>query len=132
MGHIAEEGRVIGFLTERVMDGDGNADARQATPDDFEACLNALTKLHRLGILHGDVHRYNILITDKGITLIDFANAQKSNDPLAFEEELQLFEERLHSEMGKKCGRFLKESDFEPYVAKGDGSEAEVFCLTDG
>lgn len=35
-GRIAEEGRVIGFLTERVMDGD--KDARHATPADLEAC----------------------------------------------------------------------------------------------
>ena len=115
LGHIAEEGRVIGFLTERVMDGD--ADARHATPSDLYACSQALAKLHRLEVLHGDVYGYNILVTSHGITLIDFANARKSEDPLAFEEELQGLEERLHSELGKPGGRFLEESDFEPCVA---------------
>ena len=96
---------------------DGDSDARHATPADLEACEQALTNLHQLGILHGDVYRYNILITSRGATLIDFANARKSEDPLAFEEELQVLEERLHSELGKPGGRFLEESDLEPYVA---------------
>jgi hypothetical protein len=47
---------------------------------------------------------------------------------LAFEEELQLLEERLYSELGKPGGRFLEESDFEPYVAIGDGGEVDVSC----
>ena len=114
LGHIAEEGRVIGFLTERVMDGD--LDARHATPADLETCSQALAKLHQLGMLHGDVYRYNILVTSQGVTLIDFANARKSEDPAAFEEEMQILEERLHSELGKPGGRFLEESDFEAYV----------------
>lgn len=126
LGHIAEEGRVIGFLTERVMDGD--SDARHATPADLEACSDILKKLHRLGILHGDVYRYNILMNSQGATLIDFANARKSDDPLAFEEELRFLEERLHSELGKPGGRFWEDSDFEPYEATGDSGEVKVSC----
>lgn len=124
LGHISEEGRVIGFLTERVMDGD--IDARHATAADLEACSQALKKLHHLGILHGDVYRYNILMTNNGATLMDFANARKSDDSSAFEEELQLLEERLNSELGKPGGRFLEESDFEPYTAPDDSRAAET------
>ena len=95
---------------------DGDFDARHATPADLEACSQALAKLHQLGMLHGDVYRYNILVTSQGVTLIDFANARKSEEPAAVEEEMQVLEERLHSELGKPGGRFLEESDFEAYV----------------
>lgn len=37
LGHISEEGRVIGFLLEKI------ADARHAAPADFEACSQALS-----------------------------------------------------------------------------------------
>ena len=47
-------------------------DARHATPADLEACQQALAKLHNLGVLHGDVVECNILITSKGVTLINF------------------------------------------------------------
>ncbi|KAG8418462.1 hypothetical protein J3458_005874 [Metarhizium acridum] len=40
LGHLAEEGRVIGFVMARV------ADCRHATPEDFSLCCQALSKLH--------------------------------------------------------------------------------------
>ena len=85
IGHLTEEGRVIGFALERIKD------ARHPGPDDLKACQEALGKLHRQGILHGDVNKHNFLIHDSGgqgiVTIVDFECALKSTDKLAFEEE---------------------------------------------
>ena len=108
LGHITEDGRVIGFLMERVTDETG--DARHATPADLEVCQQALAKLHNLGILHGDLVKYNILITNKGATLIDFSEARESDDILASEEERKILETELRSDSdrGRPGGRFLE------------------------
>lgn len=128
LGHIAEEGRVIGFLMERSTDEAG--DARHATPADVGACSRALTKLHQLGILHGDINKYNMLVTSKGVTLVDFCTARKSEDTSAFDKEMQSLEVRLRSDsrLGKPGGRFLDEGDFEPYEATGDEDTWETSC----
>jgi RIO-like serine/threonine protein kinase len=117
LGHVTEEKRVIGFLMERVKDEAG--DARHATPADLEACSQALTKLHQLRILHGDINKYNMLVTSKGVTLVDFCTARKCEDTSALDKEMQDLEMRLRSDsqLGKPGGRFLDESDFEPYAA---------------
>jgi serine/threonine protein kinase len=128
LGHIIEEGRVIGFLMERVTDGAG--DARHATPADLGACSQALAKLHKLGILHGDINKYNMLVTSKGVTLVDFCTARKCEDASAFDKEMQSLEVRLRSDsrLGKPGGRFLDERDFEPYEATDDGGTPERSC----
>ena len=56
LGHLTEEGRVIGFLIERVFD------CRHATPEDLSLCQHTLAKLHKLGIKHGDTNKHNFLI----------------------------------------------------------------------
>ncbi|KAB8202570.1 hypothetical protein BDV34DRAFT_228228 [Aspergillus parasiticus] len=53
LGHPVEDGRVIGFLMERI------SNARHAVLDDLEACWDTLSRLHALGIRHGDTSRYN-------------------------------------------------------------------------
>ncbi|RFU77949.1 alpha-galactosidase a precursor [Trichoderma arundinaceum] len=59
LGHLIEEGRVIGFIMARI------TDCRHATPDDFRLCCLALSKLHRLGIrqLYSGLHRPSIFRT---------------------------------------------------------------------
>ncbi len=44
LGHLTEEGRVIGFAMERIT----------STPEDLALCQQTLSKSHRLGIKHGD------------------------------------------------------------------------------
>lgn len=126
--HITEEGRVIGFLMERVADEAG--DARHATPADLEACTQVLAKLHGLGILHGDINKYNMLVTSKGVTLVDVCTARKCEDTSAFDKEMQSLEVRLRSDsrLGKPGGRFLDEGDFEPHEATGDEDTSETSC----
>ena len=127
LGHITEEGRVIGFLMERVMDETG--DARHATPADNEACSKALAKLHQLGILHGDINKYNMLVTNKGVTLVDFCTARNCEDASAFDKEMRSLEASLRSDsrLGKPGGRFFEESDLEPYDTANDAA-AEAVC----
>ncbi|KAJ5346786.1 uncharacterized protein N7506_000039 [Penicillium brevicompactum] len=83
LGHLTEDGRVIGFLMERIKD------ARHAGPQDLESCRKALSRLHRLGIQHGDTNRFNFLIRDSQAVLIDFDSARKCDDQDALLKELE-------------------------------------------
>ncbi|TLD04569.1 hypothetical protein E2P81_ATG10614 [Venturia nashicola] len=116
LGHIVEEGRVIGFLMERLKDEVG--DARHATPADLDICSQALAKLHGLGILHGDINKHNILITTGKATLIDFANARRGIDESEFEEEMKMLKAALcdDSNVGRPGGRFIRDIDLEDYL----------------
>ncbi|RJE23054.1 hypothetical protein PHISCL_04619 [Aspergillus sclerotialis] len=83
LGHLMEEGRVIGFLMERIKN------ARHAGPQDLEHCRQSLSRLHRLGAHHGDTNRFNFLICDSRAILIDFDLARKCDDQGALSEELE-------------------------------------------
>ncbi|KAJ5091697.1 alpha-galactosidase A precursor [Penicillium alfredii] len=74
LGHLTENGRVIGLLMERIID------AQHAGTRDLEACREVLSRLHDLGVRHGDTNRYNFLVRGSNATLIDFDTAQKCDD----------------------------------------------------
>lgn len=95
LGHLSEDGRINGFVMERI------TGARHATPDDLVLCQVALSKLHDLGILHGDVNRHNFLIKDDQAILIDFECARMSEDKSAFLEEIK----SLPDQLGDMSGR---------------------------
>ena len=82
LGHITEEGRIIGFLIEYF------GDARSATAQDLAVCEQALRELHELNVMHGDINKYNFLIRDGGAVLIDFERAEKCDDKAELELEL--------------------------------------------
>ncbi|KAI0892967.1 alpha-galactosidase A precursor [Annulohypoxylon nitens] len=94
LGHITEEGRVIGFLTARI------ADYRHATPEDFTLCHSVLSRLHKLGIKHGDINKHNFLIHDGKATLIDFDNAWPASD-----DELEAEDHELLDQLRDTSGR---------------------------
>ena len=95
LGHLIEEGRVIGFLMEMI------TNARHASPDDLGLCRKSLSKLHKLGIVHGDVNKHNFLIGDAHATLVDFECARKCEDKRAFKEELRSLPKQLSDTSGK-------------------------------
>ena len=82
LGHLTEEGRVIGFLISHVTDG------RHASPEDYPLCHFALSRLHNLGIKHGDINKHNFLIHDGKATLIDFDNSSRPAGSDELEAEL--------------------------------------------
>ncbi|KAF8338592.1 alpha-galactosidase A precursor [Amanita rubescens] len=103
LGHLTEEGRVIGFVMERI------TSFRHATPEDLALCQQALSKLHRLSIKHGDINKHNFLIHDNRATLIDFDSALRCNNAKMLEEEFRGLEKEL-SDMSGRGGRVVESS----------------------
>jgi len=100
LGHISEHGRVIGFIIEKIIDG------RHATPDDLSLCQTILSRLHRLGIKHGDINMHNFLIHDGRATLIDFDTATRDRKEEDLVAEFQSLREHLEGTPWR-----LKQSD---------------------
>lgn len=101
LGHLTEDGRVIGFLMARV-----SSDWRHATPDDLALCSDVLGKLHKLGIKHGDTNKHNFFIhrNEEGqevATLIGFDMATRN----ATEEERAAEMEGLRAQLEDTSGR---------------------------
>lgn len=95
LGHLTEEDRVIGFLIERI------PDRQHASPEDLSLCQQTLSRLHKLGIRHGDVNRHNFLIHHGQAILIDFDSASKCNDSKALKEEFQSLQRELKDASGR-------------------------------
>lgn len=95
LGHLVEHGRVIGFLMERVIG------ARFASPEDLEVCQEALSRLHELGVKHGDTNRFNFLVCADEVVLIDYDTAQKCDDAASLQEEFDGLLGSLQDESAK-------------------------------
>ncbi|KAJ5958441.1 uncharacterized protein N7479_005591 [Penicillium vulpinum] len=95
LGHLTENGRVIGFVIERI------TNARHAGPQDLDICQQSLTRLHALGIKHGDVNRFNFLIRGSNAILMDFEKACKCDDSDSLAEELRDLQDTLESSSTK-------------------------------
>lgn len=67
LGYAYEElrDRTIGFLMEDIS-------GRTPGAEDLKDCEKTIRLLHESGILHGDVNRYNFLMTDCGAIVFDF------------------------------------------------------------
>ncbi|KAI9875361.1 MAG: hypothetical protein M1830_008579 [Pleopsidium flavum] len=94
LGHLTEEGRIIGFLLERV-------EGRHAVIGDLSACRAVVSKLHDLGIVHGDLNKHNFLVFESRVVLLDFETAVRSEDTDAMDRELRMLEQQLRNESGK-------------------------------
>ncbi|KAK6496140.1 hypothetical protein TWF481_002164 [Arthrobotrys musiformis] len=94
LGHLTEDGRVIGFLMEKL-------EGRHATIADLPACKEVVGRLHALGILHGDLNKHNFLITGKDARIIDFETAKLSSDRDKMYQEAQTLEKELLDESGR-------------------------------
>lgn len=98
LGHLTENGRVIGVLVEKVS-------GTYASIDDLTSCEALVRKFHRLGLIHGDINRYNFLV-DRTVSdgccvrLVDFEHAEEFDEELARMELLS-----LPSELVEETGR---------------------------
>lgn len=72
---------MIGFVLEKVA-------GRAAGVGDLKACEEVLGKLHARGVVHGDVNRYNFLVGEGGVTIIDFEKAEEGASEEARRGEL--------------------------------------------
>ncbi|KAJ0415800.1 hypothetical protein BJY00DRAFT_326751 [Aspergillus carlsbadensis] len=107
LGHIHESGRIMGFLLEKMA-------GRAASIDDLGIREAALKKLHGLGFLHGDANRYNFLITEEGVQLLDFESFQENAGLEAMQQKLESLQLELTEESGRGGGfTFSGDSDEE-------------------
>ncbi|KAI2973533.1 hypothetical protein CBS147323_2054 [Aspergillus niger] len=92
-GHVHEHGRVIGFILERLK-------GREAGIKDLPLCQSVLKRLHDIGILHGDVNRYNFIVRGDAVRLIDFERSQQSKGATTL----------MHAEMESLCEQLLEDT----------------------
>lgn len=86
LGHLVENGRPMGFLLQKV---DGEPACIDDSPD-FEALLR---RVHRLGLVHGDVNRSNLIVdreSGNGVRLVGFERCAEFDEELARKELLSL------------------------------------------
>lgn len=94
LGHLTEDGRVIGFLLQKV-------DGHYAGIEDLPRCEEVVRKLHSLGVVHGDLNRYNFIVAEDRVILIDFETAAKSQDEGEMAAELAGLREKLTDTSGE-------------------------------
>ena len=75
LGHLTENGRIIGLLLEKV-------EGRHASIGDLPKCKKVLHKLHSMGLVHGDINRYNFIVdqTSDRVVMVDFEHAEESEE----------------------------------------------------
>ncbi|KAL1874330.1 hypothetical protein Daus18300_003694 [Diaporthe australafricana] len=97
LGHIHEEGRVIGFLPEKL-------DGVSAGIEHHSRCAEILGRLHQVELLHGDVNRYNFISGQSRTKMIDFEQCQKLQDRKLMESEILSLPSQLQDESGHGAG----------------------------
>jgi hypothetical protein len=101
LGYVFErsEDQIIGFICEELQ-------GRCAEPGDYDQCRDALHKLHPYGCIHGDLNKYNIIMTTNGPHFIDLEKSKLdidlSNTEFVAEQrrELDRLEAALKDEEG--------------------------------
>ena len=84
----------MGFLIEKV-------DGKNGEIDDLEACESIVQRLHSLGIVHGDLNKYNFIIGPTKTTLVDFENSTKNGSKEEMQKEFTGLTEQLTEETGR-------------------------------
>ena len=103
LGHIHEHGRVMGLVLEKV-------EGRPATIEDLSHCRSVLQHLHDHGLLHGDINRYNFIVQNGTVRLIDFERSQTCpGDTESMQNEMTSLCSQLMEETGRGGGfRFVE------------------------
>lgn len=93
IGYVYEQPghRVIGILLEQVT-------GSHPEPEHFERCKEALQGLHELKIMHGDINKYNMIASSRGLKFIDFENSKMHCDRTELEKEMSNMKIKLGDE----------------------------------
>ena len=98
-GYVYEEqrDRVIGFVMEKLC-------GRHAGVADLQSCHTLVQQIHFAGLIHGDLNKYNFIVTKQGAKLVDFeaSTAQGKNAQI---QELESLADRLASTSREGCYR---------------------------
>ncbi|KAJ5884183.1 hypothetical protein N7504_011755 [Penicillium tannophilum] len=98
LGHIHEHGRVIGFVLEKL-------EGRDADINDLKSCQASVQRLHDIGIVHGDLNRYNFIMQDDSARLIDFEKSKFCDGATTLmEAEIESLRDELVEESGRGAG----------------------------
>ncbi|KAF1983435.1 hypothetical protein K402DRAFT_338380 [Aulographum hederae CBS 113979] len=89
LGHVHEEGRVIGFVIEKV------EGIHPYMNQHSEQTRAAMGKLHALGVRHCDLNACNVLVREDKAVIIDFETANKTNDQKLLEKEAADWVEKM-------------------------------------
>ncbi|PYI06515.1 hypothetical protein BO78DRAFT_386882 [Aspergillus sclerotiicarbonarius CBS 121057] len=82
-GHIDENGRVVGFILEKV-------ESRMPADRDFEACKAVLQRFHNLGWVHNNLKKEHFLIRPDGSArLISFGQSRARESNLDVLDEMK-------------------------------------------
>ena len=105
LGHIHEHGRIMGFVLERV-------EGRPATIRDLSKCRFVLRHFHDHGLLHGDINKYNFIVQNNTVRLIDFERSQICpGDGRSMQVEMMSLYDQLMEETGRGGGfMFVEET----------------------
>ncbi|KAH7009175.1 alpha-galactosidase A [Macrophomina phaseolina] len=98
LGHVHESGHVMGLLLEKL---EGQ---RNASIDDLSGCEAVLGRFHGLGLLHGDANRYNFLVGQDGVRIIDFEHFQENTSEQLRKKEMQSLRNQLLDRSGRGSG----------------------------
>lgn len=63
--------------------------------------MSTLESIHHAGIIHNDIRPENILISDSGVTIIDFGHAKLCNSEKAKDTEREIFRSILEGSAGE-------------------------------
>ena len=103
LGHVDEHGRVVGFVLEKL-------EGRHGCIEDLSTCQAILQSFHGLGLLHGDVNRYNFIIQQGSTKLIDFEHSRYCPGEVeAMNTEMNSLREQLVEETGRGAGIITKD-----------------------
>ena len=96
VGFVYEEveDRIIGFLLEDIQ-------GRYPDINDLDLCQAIVQQLHEIVIVHGDLNKYNFLITGKTARVIDFGvSTCISDDGQVADNEMQQLATKLLDDSG--------------------------------
>ncbi len=92
--------QIIGFICEEFR-------GRFAEPSDYSECKRSLRRLHSYGVVHGDLNKFNIIITAYGPRFIDLEKSVLDTDERISKDEFS----RLQQEEFDKLEKALSDEE---------------------